>query len=129
KNMNFPSEKYIERHSKQLVLPKWTLQLQEKISRITISTPSNNILISYLIGMGFENFHIQTENKNIDISASVPNWEEYILVTDDNSPVDIAIIWDEKSNRKKPLIATIKLIRAADSFILEAFNAENIKAI
>ncbi len=128
--MNLPSERYIERHSKQLILPNWTLDLQEKISRITISTPPHAILISYLIGLGFENFHIQTDNQNIGFSSIVPNWEEYILVTYDNSIVDIAIVLDETTKvEMRPLVATIKLVPGDESFKLEAYDAEGIRSL
>ncbi len=128
--MNLPSERYIERHSRQLVLPNWSLELQEKISRITISTPAHPILISYLIGLGFENFHIQTENHNLDLSTIVPNWEEYILVTYANIAVDISIEMDSESERTvRPLVATIKLIPGEDSYTLEAYDPNGAKAL
>ena len=47
---------FIDRHSRQLILPGWTLAFQEFISSITVSTPDNLFLDLYLKALGIEKF-------------------------------------------------------------------------
>lgn len=65
-------DSFIERHSRQLVLKDWSLDLQKHISSYGVSIEFDSmILVSYLICAGFENFYLKYPSYAANIDAKI----------------------------------------------------------
>jgi hypothetical protein len=72
------NSQFIERHSRQLILPGWTLGLQNKIASISVSVPNNTFLILYLKALGISQISIRPDELN-EIDHSLIDTVDYFF--------------------------------------------------
>jgi len=91
------NSEFIERHSRQLILPKWSLALQEEISKIKVSIPQDKFLCMYLIALGVSKFHFQNCDNFETFYSKIPNWERESIIYNEINESDY-IIYLNKPN-------------------------------
>jgi hypothetical protein len=93
---------FIERHSRQLILNGWTLNLQKKISNTSVLVPKNQFLILYLKALGVNKiFTDQHESVNPD----------YVFLINNSS--------QKKNNIQNFNIGKFETIEKGDSFEID----------
>ena len=115
---------YVDRHSRQLILPGWSLELQEKISSVKIAVPNDAILCMYLIALGIENFYFYEDS---NFYLNIPNWESHFKCHKLEDNYNFVICDNDSFNKINYSDGKLVLNQSENNFRIKYINKINTK--